>query len=685
MNSIAQHERLFELLEAVCEERASTDDFAELERLVRGSDDARWTYLTYLDLHGTLLWDAAGGLGVMPEVASAASASRRRSRTRWLGVATTCAAMCLAAVLGVWLVMHQQPRQVVQHVPAPPDHNLPRNGDKSRPERGPIKLPEQSQPETQIAANAAPSSANAVSTPAEIVAPDVPASPIADSSHQRVISQIDELLRANWQRLEVALAPSADDSEWCRRVYLDISGRIPTLAETEAFLADNRRDKRARLVDTLLDDGDYARNFTTIWSRLLVGRTPNPRVNREALAKYLRMSFAANRPWNAMVADLVSAEGRVDENGAANFLVAHLNNQAVPATAITSKLFLCTQIQCAQCHNHPFNDMKQTAFWEFNSLFQQADVLPGGRGMSNGQPRVVATLVSRDSGGPIYYETTSGLMKVAFPRFNGQEVDPSSQTNRRQELARLMTSGDQPQLAAAFVNRLWAHFLGCGFTRPVDDMGPHNPPSHPELLALLSDEFVRSGYDVKQLVRWITSCQAYQLSSRHPAKDDEIAAGDPATFRQVYAKPMSAEQLYDSLLTATQANQAKARDWAAAERQRQKWLEQFVLSLENDENDEAETLTGTHAQALMLMNGELMGQALSLAPGTFLGDLVRDRASEAEKVRKLCLAALSRPPTAKELPAMQKVVRTRTAGHPAAGYQDLFWALLNSNEFALVH
>jgi hypothetical protein len=688
-----QHERLLALLEAVCEERASAEDFAEIERLVLASPDARWVYLTYLDLHGTLLWDAAGGLGVsVPTVAGRARERPRNSRGKagWLVAA---AALLLAAV-GFFAGSRDRP-QLVTVAPQPSNSvssDVSRDGGPA--ERGPVRLEGQPEPPRNVVQLPPGEPAEATAALAEAARPAEPAATsVPQGSVQRVVSRIDELLEADWRRLEVTPAPRADDAEWVRRVYLQLAGRIPTVVEVERFLDDARSDKRARLVDALLDDVEFARNFATIWTQLLVGRSPNPRVDREALQKYLRMSFAANRPWHEMVADLLAAEGRTDQNGAANFLVAHLNNQAVPATAITSRLFLGVQLHCAQCHNHPFNDVKQTTFWEFNSLFQQADVVVH-RAASMPSGAAVAELVNHAEGGPIYYETVNGLMKVAYPKFNGTEIDPSPQVNRRKELARLMASGERPQLAVAFVNRLWAHFLGAGFTRPLDDMGPHNPPSHPELLDFLSEEFVRSGYDVRQLIRWICRSTAYQLSSRHPAGDDEIAAGVPATFKQVYVRPMSAEQLYDSLVTATQAHRAGAVNWEAAEAKRRAWLQQFVVSLENDENDETETLSGTYAQALMLMNGELMEESLSLAPGTFLGDLVRDRSPDSEKIRRLCLAALSRPPTAKELPAMQKLIhasaanKSRTNGRAvpaAAGYQDLFWALLNSNEFALVH
>ena len=480
-----------------------------------------------------------------------------------------------------------------------------------------------------------------------------------------------------------------------RRVYLDLIGRVPTVPEAEQFLADRQRDqKRQNLIDQLLDNSAYVRNFTTKWTNLLIGRSSNPMVDRDAFQKFLRLCFAANRPWNQIVAELISAEGNNSENGATNFLIAHLNNDATPATAVASKLFLGRQVQCNQCHNNPFDESKQVAFWELNSFFQQTTSVPRQRrDPQTGRPLYAFTeLVTQDAGGPTYFETQTGLMRVAYPRFNGHHVDPSPDTNRRRELARLMTSGEQPQLAAAFVNRMWEHFLGAGFTRSVDDMGPHQPTSHPELLAALSEQFIRSGYDVKQLVRWICGSEAYHLSSRFSEsnQNDDPSLGELPAFSRMYVKSMTAEQTYDSFLTATKANQVGAVDWTQAERNRQQWLQQFVVAFHTDENDETMTFEGTVGNALSLMNGPLIDKALDVSAGSFLGEVIRQKSSENEKIRSLCLAALSRPPGPAELSSMRKLVRESAVhhgGHSATpeAYQDLFWALLNSNEFALVH
>jgi hypothetical protein len=515
------------------------------------------------------------------------------------------------------------------------------------------------------------------------------------ASAQRPVALINHYIRAGWEAAGIAPAERADDAAWLRRAYLNLAGRIPSAEEARRFLDDRRSHKRQRLIDELLDDPASIRHLTTQWANLLVGRAPGPKVNRPALEKFLRTSFAAERGWDEIVADLVAAEGRSDENGAANFLIAHLNNQAVPATAITARLFLGEQVQCTQCHNHPFGTARQTDFWEFNSFFHQTEaVLLTERDPTTGRVKSQAMeLVSHPLGGPTFYETVNGVMKAVYPRYRGKEVSAEPDVNRRRELARLMVEEDGLRLAMAFVNRTWKQFFGHGFTRHVDDMGPHSPPSHPELLNELAGAFRRNGYNVKDLMRWICLSEPYQLSSRFHEGNriDDPDRGETPLFSRVYPQPMSLEQLYDSFLMATKAHQQGATDWTSAEQRRQEWLRQFIVSFQTEENDEANTFEGTVTQALALMNGPMTETALEPTPGTYLGEVLRAPGSDVEKIERLCLAALSRKPSAKELAVMQKLVResgpspVRPQATGAEGYQDLFWALLNSNEFAVVY
>ncbi|MCA9115534.1 MAG: DUF1553 domain-containing protein [Planctomycetaceae bacterium] len=504
-----------------------------------------------------------------------------------------------------------------------------------------------------------------------------------------LIDYINEKIRQSWTDNEVAPSDVADDEEWIRRVYLDIVGHIPPLEVVEKFLDDRDPAKRSKLIEQLLDDPAYVRNWTTIWTNLSIGRLTPRRVSRTGMQKFYREAFARNRPWDEVVFDLVSAEGHFEENGAVNYLLAQMTmrDEAVQATAKTTRLFMGLQVQCTQCHNHPFNDWKQDQFWQFNSFFRQArredhekyDPKTG---------RMVddySEIVREDFSGPVYFEKRSGLMQVAYPQYFDARVDPGEEIDRRRELAKLMTEGEQPLIARAMVNRMWGHFFGYGFTKPIDDMGPHNPPTHPELLDRLTVEFVKSGYDVRQLVRWITNSEAYNLTSQVGRKNeiDNPAAGEPPLFSHMYVKSMEAEQLFDSLIVATGAHQSGRSSWEDAEQQRQNWLRQFVVAFGTDEGDESTTFNGTIPQALMMMNGELIQNAIAVEKGGWLREVLTDSGSDAQKVRTLFLATLSRQPTRREFAAANKLIRGNR--DKLAAWQDLYWALLNSNEFIFNH
>jgi hypothetical protein len=504
---------------------------------------------------------------------------------------------------------------------------------------------------------------------------------------------IDTNIRQTWTDNEIEPSPVADDEEWIRRVYLDMVGRIPSLEETEAFLADQNPRKRSVVIDNLLNHDDFVRNLTTIWTNNCIGRGQPRRVSRAGMEKFFREAFAKNRPWNEVVIDIITASGHFEENGAVNYILAQMQMQdeSVQLTAMTTRLFLGLQVQCTQCHNHPFNKWQQSQFWEFNSFFRQVGKIDHRRLDPNTGRQVddYSEVVWREYTGPVYYEKRSGLMQVAFPIFQGQEVDPGVGVNRREELAKLISNpadGQPPQIALAMVNRMWAHFYGYGFTRPVDDMGPHNPASHPELLNRLAFEFAKNDYNVRDLVRWIVSAEAYQLSSQFNSSNeiDNPSAGEIPMFSHMYIKSMQAEQLYDSLITASNAHQSGNADWSSQENQRRRWMQQFVVAFDNDENDEATTFNGTIPQALMMMNSELMDKACSTDRGSFLSEELASPGKETDKISRLYLAALGRKPSRNELRTTQKFIGAY-GGEKLKGFQDLFWALLNSNEFILNH
>jgi len=316
-------------------------------------------------------------------------------------------------------------------------------------------------------------------------------------------------------------------------------------------------------------------------------------------------------------------------------------DDAVQLTAKTTKLFLGMQVQCTQCHNHPFNNWQQAQFWEFNSFFRQVQKRDYRKTDPNTGRQVddYSEVITRDFNGPVYFEKRSGLMQVAFPKYMGQEVAPDA-FDRRQEFGKLLVAadnGETPLIAKAFVNRMWGHFFGYGFTRPVDDMGPHNTPSHPEVLERLAEEFVKSEYDVKKLIRWITSTDAYALTSQYGEDNlvDDPGAGGVPLFSHMYVKSMQAEQLYDSLIVASNAHKSGRGGWEAQEQQRRRWMQQFVVAFDTDENDEATTFNGNIPQALMMINSERIDKAVSIDRGSFLFETFSPPGSESNKRQDL--------------------------------------------------
>lgn len=496
---------------------------------------------------------------------------------------------------------------------------------------------------------------------------------------------VDALLEAAWDEAGVKPSPPCTDAEYLRRAYLDILGRIPNVQEARAFLDSKDPGKRAKLIDHLLAHPDYPKNFGNLFTITLIGRRSQAQnVDREALASWLRRQFAAERPWNEIAFEILDAKGSNKENGAVNFFLAHSADEKVNLTSFTTRVFLGQQVQCTQCHDHPSNDWKQQDFWGINAFFRGTRSREVRRVDASGAEVVDhVELYDEPTDEWARFERRNAVVGVVPPTYlDGRRISPSLDVDRRLELARMITAEDNDQFARAFVNRLWGHFLGRGFVHPVDDFGDHNPPSHPELLAKLADDFRADGYNVKDLIRWIAASRAYQVSSamtRANEKDDFL-------YSHFLVRPMNPEQLFDSLITATSAHKVAG---SAPERQRQAWLNQFVVTFANDEAGEASTFQGTIPQALMMMNGELMDRAVGGEPGSFLRHVLEEARLQRKvppvryAVDLLYLAALSRYPT----PADLKRTSAFLGSSPDTlnVLADLFWALLNSNEFILIH
>jgi hypothetical protein len=532
------------------------------------------------------------------------------------------------------------------------------------------------------------------------------------------VAFINGRVRAVWNEYQIRPSAAATDGEWCRRVHLDILGRIPTVDELRSFTSDRSSDKKAKLVERLLYDEEYteqyAQNWTTVWTNILIGRTGgterNSFTSRAGMQKYLRDTFARNKPYDEMVYELVTATGantpgKQGFNGAVNFLAGKVNDErATLATAATSRIFLGLQVQCTQCHNHPFNDWKQQKFWEMNAFLRQTRA---ERRLVRGTRDIdYVELVNKDFAGEdavgdsqeaaVFYELRNGLVRVAYPVFvDGTTIDRSGAletVDRRRELGRLILESEF--VDKALVNRYWAHFLGYAFTKPVDDLGPHNPPSHPSLLEYLAAEFRDGGYDFKELIRWITLSEAYGLSSKLNDSNslDDPSLGEPPKFSHFYLRQMRAEELYESLLVATLAHRTRG-SYEEQERAKARWLSQFSQAFGNDEGEETTTFNGTIPQALMMFNGELIRNAVNAERGSFLWNIAHSELTPAEKIEYLFLAAVARRPTRNELAIANKLLIARRHDKNkatqsqawVAALQDVWWAVLNSNEFILNH
>jgi hypothetical protein len=521
------------------------------------------------------------------------------------------------------------------------------------------------------------------------------------------VQKIDQMIEQVWTDYELKPSPAATDGEWCRRVYLDLIGRIPSVKELRKFIEDDSPGKRSALVETLLYDDAYteefARNWTTIWTNLLIGRTGgtdnNTMISRAGLQKYLRDTFARGKPYNKMVHELISATGSTnpsskDFNGATNFLIEKVNDEdGAQATAQTSKLFLGLQVQCTQCHNHPFNDWKQQKYWEMNAFFRQARAFQADMTMG---PDTGATLTDQDFRGEngdienaaLFYELRNGLLKVAYPVFvDGTEVESSGYVNvvnRREKLADLVISSEYfPKVIA---NRMWAHFLGYGFTKPIDDLGPHNTPNNEELLDYLGQEFKSSGFDLRQLMTWIVLSKPYSLSSKRNSnnKEDDPLLGESPKFSHYYLRQMRAEELYESLQIATMAGQDTG-SYEQQEQRKSRWLQQFSSAFGTDEGDETTTFNGTIPQVLMMFNGEMIKSATDTKRGTLINSLLSNtKLDDGDKIEYLFEAGLARKPTRDEIKLANSFLTAR-GGNKAEALRDIWWVILNTNEFIFNH
>jgi len=547
-------------------------------------------------------------------------------------------------------------------------------------------------------------------TPKEVKKHEVPRFSLAPGIEPRVaetIQMINKKLEAGWEENKLTPSKTCDDYEFIRRATLDIIGRIAKSEEIERFLLDPAPTRRSQLIERLLKSEDYPRNWANIWTNWLLTRSgPFSRgMYHEKTQVWLEDQFAQNTRYHELVTKLITASGKNTENGAVNFILAHLGEdtpppkrgeegqfQMVPITSRVTRLFLGVQTQCTQCHDHPFdNNLTQQQFWGINAYLRQVKREGMPPMMNNNRAsNVPLTLVDDptvNGEAVVYYEKVkNSLVKQTKASFlDGTRITSDTKTRRpiaglarRQELAQRII--DHPNFPKAIVNRMWAHFFGRGFTVPFDDFNEQNQVSMPELLDELGTSFKHYAYDQKMLIRWICNSSAYQLSSVANKTNEKEEA--EKFFSRMLLKVQTPEQMIESLMLATRADSADRKAL------REQWQTKLIANFGDDEGNEV-SFNGTVVQALMMMNGKEINEAVSRKDKGMLFDIIKKRGNNSGLIiRDLYLAALNRPPTPTEVGKITSafpLYRGVRDKDPWGPYQDLFWAILNSNEFMLNH
>jgi hypothetical protein len=484
---------------------------------------------------------------------------------------------------------------------------------------------------------------------------------------------IDKLVFAELRRLNIVPSELADDAEFLRRVYLDVIGTLPTVAEARAFLADRRPDRRARLVDDLLQRPEFNDFWALRWADLL-------RVDRAALGskraysyyRWLRDGFASARPLDQMAREVVTAEGLLDEVAPASFykVVATKPGQAASTLA---QVFLGVRIACAECHHHPFDRWGQDDYHAMAAFFSNVRVenTPGGEAVLS-------------SGAPVAIHPRTG--KEMFAHALGEPAPKAAPADARQRLAEWMTRSDNPWFARNEANRVWAYLLGRGLVEPVDDVRATNPPTNPELLDALGRFLIDNHYDLRALIRVITASRVYQLSSR----PNETNERDDQNYSRARFKRIGAEVLLD-MVSQTTGVPERFSGSPPGTRAIQLWdskvphyflkvfgRPQRVTACEC-ERQQAPSV----AQVLHLMNAPEVQARLS-HEGGYLARLVRREKLDDAVVDEVYLTFYSRLPTAEE----RKAATEHLAAHKERrreAVEDLAWSLMNSLEFVFNH
>jgi hypothetical protein len=499
--------------------------------------------------------------------------------------------------------------------------------------------------------------------------------------------QIDRIIEA--QGKGKPASPLSGDAEFVRRVYLDLAGRIPSAAEARIFLADKAPDRRAKLIDRLLDGAEYPRHMAGRFHVLLMERLGD----NADWDRYLLDSFGKNKPWDRIAREVLC--GEAEPKGAAFFLkrrLEHYGENPIDYPGLAKdigRLFLGVNLQCAQCHDHLFIDeYKQADFQGLLAFVRNVGVADFSAPAVYEKPTLkklafasVFEKVQKETGPRV-----PGLKQIAIPVFKpGEEwlSKPNAKTRSPgvpkfrtlPKLAEQVTDPANPAFPRNFANRVWYLLLGRGIVHPLDLHHKDNPPSHPELLDLLAKQAVARKYDIKALVREIARSRTYQRSSELPAGKQ---APEPTSFLTAHEKRLSAEQLYESVLTATGETDPGPKGKNGTTALKTKFLKAFA----NPARDPEEDFLPSLRSALFLLNDHAILTLLTPKPGNLIGRA--SRMGDDRAVEELYLTVLTRGPTADERTEALTYLKNHAQERDKSLGQ-LAWALMASTEFCVNH
>jgi hypothetical protein len=520
-------------------------------------------------------------------------------------------------------------------------------------------------------------------------APRLPTGSISDAAWKAAAStplsagEIDRLVSQELSKANIKPAPLTTDEQFIRRAWLDLTGSLPMPADVKEFLASRDPNKRAKLIDRLLESEEYARHWAHYWRNVIASRTTDLRGQRLVghFDRWMTEQLKDNVSWDRIVQAMLTASGPLrfdepDKNGAAYFLAAHFGPDATTERAAeASRIFLGIQIQCAQCHNHPSDVWKRQQFHEFAAYFARVKEQPLR------EDRKVAgfKLVSLPSAEYQMPSKQDPKKKTPMqPRFlDGKSPGarlPDQQ--RRKALADAITSENDPWFAAAYVNRMWGELMGQSFYQPVDDLGPEKEAVLPTVLARIAAGFRGSHYDMKALFRIIMNTQTYQRQLRPGESGD-----DHLLFAAAYPTRLSADALWQSLVDVLgrmgPSGPPKGRPAAQAVRGGLEFL--FKQEFNFDPSTKADEVEGSLSQTLLLMNNPVINQKIQARGTNVLARILNAYPDNSDALRMLYLRTLARRPTDRELARCRDYVRT--VDNRAEAFEDILWTLINSTEF----